>query len=99
MLASESSRRRSRHRAEIHSPEHHDLSHHDALGLVEDLSWFTVPTMMLVSYFMIGMETTAEDVEQPFGLDPDDLPLDEICITIEKSVMQALPVDAATADV
>jgi len=68
-------------------------------GLVEDLSWFTVPTMMLVSYFMIGMETTAEDIEQPFGLDPDDLPLDEICITIEKSVMQALPLDAGMANV
>ncbi len=64
-------------------------------GLVEDLSWFTVPTMMLVSYFMIGMETTAEDVEQPFGLDSDDLPLDEICATIEKSVNQALPMVSA----
>lgn len=65
-------------------------------GLVEDLSWFTIPTMMLVSYFMIGMETTAEDVEQPFGFDPDDLPLDDICAAIEKSVNQALPVAATT---
>jgi ion channel-forming bestrophin family protein len=63
-------------------------------GLVKDLSWFAVPTVMLVSYFMIGMETTAEDVEQPFGLDADDLPLDDICATIEKSVNQALPMNA-----
>ena len=68
-------------------------------GMVEDLSWFTVPTVMLVSYFMIGMETTAEDVEQPFGLDPDDLPLDEICATIEKSVIQALPMVSAVTSV
>jgi putative membrane protein len=60
-------------------------------GLVADLSWFTVPTMMLVAYFMIGMESIAEDVEQPFGFDRDDLPLDEICATIEKSVGQLLP--------
>lgn len=66
-------------------------------GMVEDLSWFTVPTMMLVSYFMIGMETTAEDIEQPFGFDPDDLPLDDICAGIEKSVNQALPYVASTS--
>ena len=60
-------------------------------GLVEDLSWFTVPSMMLVSYFMIGMETIAEDVEQPFGLDRDDLPLDDICATIAANVKQLLP--------
>lgn len=65
-------------------------------GLVEDLSWFTVPTMMLVSYFMIGMETTAEDIEQPFDLGHDDLPLDEICATIEKSVNQTLPFNVVT---
>ena len=66
-------------------------------GLVEDLHWFTIPTMMLVSYFMIGMETTAEDVEQPFGFDADDLPLDDICATIEKGVKQALPITSANS--
>lgn len=68
-------------------------------GLVKELGWFTIPTMMLVSYFMIGMETTAEDVEQPFGVDPDDLPLDDICLTIESSVAQALPIISAAAPV
>ena len=33
---------------------------------------------MIVSYLMIGIEVLAENAEDPFGMDPDDLPLDEI---------------------
>ena len=34
----------------------------------------------------LGIEVLAEDVEEPFGNDADDLPLDEFCATIERSV-------------
>jgi predicted membrane chloride channel (bestrophin family) len=37
---------------------------------------------------MIGMETIAEHIEEPFGFDEDDLDLDEMCLTIERSVKQ-----------
>jgi putative membrane protein len=35
---------------------------------------------------MIGMEIVAEHVEEPFGHDDDDLDLDGLCDTMERSV-------------
>jgi putative membrane protein len=55
-------------------------------GIAHDFGWWTIPLTVLLSYFMIGMETVAEHVEEPFGLDEDDLDLESLCRTIEKSV-------------
>ena len=55
-------------------------------GMAHDFGWWTLPLTIIVSYFMIGMETVAEHVEEPFGYDEDDLDLDAICSTIESSV-------------
>jgi putative membrane protein len=55
-------------------------------GLVNEFKWITVPLTIILSYFMIGMEVVAEHVEEPFGLDEDDLDLEGMCVTIEKSV-------------
>jgi predicted membrane chloride channel (bestrophin family) len=44
---------------------------------------------------MVGMETIAEDVEQPFGTGEDDLKLDEICESIRSSVLEIVG-DAST---
>ncbi|HEY9785096.1 MAG TPA: bestrophin family protein [Candidatus Obscuribacterales bacterium] len=49
------------------------------------LGW-TLPPMLIGAYFLIGIELIAEDVEEPFGKDDDDLPLDEICNNIKNSV-------------
>lgn len=57
-------------------------------GVAQDFQWWTIPLTVIVSYFMIGMEIVAEHVEEPFGLDEDDLDLDGICETIEQSVHQ-----------
>lgn len=39
-----------------------------------------------VSYFLLGLEIAAEDIEEPFGHDCNDLPLDLIAGNIERSV-------------
>lgn len=57
-------------------------------GVVDLLGWWTVPVVLGVGYFMIGIEVIAEDVEEPFGHGDDDLKLDDICATIEKSIQQ-----------
>lgn len=64
-------------------------------GLEEELGYWSVPLVVLVAYFMVGMETIAEDVEQPFGTDEDDLKLDDICETIRSSVSEIVG-DAST---
>ncbi|MCU0880700.1 MAG: hypothetical protein MUF06_23265, partial [Pirellulaceae bacterium] len=59
-------------------------------GLVKDFDWWTVPVMGLITYFMLGVETIAEEIEDPFGDHDDDLKLDEICRTIERSVREIM---------
>lgn len=55
-------------------------------GIVSDFLWWTIPMTIITAYFMLGLETVAEHVEEPFGRDDDDLDLDSLCATIEKSV-------------
>lgn len=55
-------------------------------GLADTLLYWTVPVMVVQSYFMLGIESIAQAIEQPFGLDDDDLNLEGLCTTIQKSV-------------
>ena len=55
-------------------------------GAAQDFQWWTIPLTIIVAYFMIGMEIVAEHVEEPFGLDEDDLDLEGMCDTIQNSV-------------
>ncbi|MBZ0189374.1 MAG: hypothetical protein K8F91_24225 [Candidatus Obscuribacterales bacterium] len=57
------------------------------------LLW-SMPVVLISSYFLIGLELIAEDIEEPFGEDGDDLPLDTICNGIQKSISEILPVDS-----
>ncbi len=57
-------------------------------GVAEAFQWWTIPLTLTISYFMFGMEIVAEHVEDPFGLDDDDLDLDSLCDTIDKSVTE-----------
>lgn len=57
-------------------------------GIVESFRWWTIPLTIITSYFMLGLETVAEHIEEPFGFDEDDLNLDAICEGIEKTVRQ-----------
>jgi ion channel-forming bestrophin family protein len=59
--------------------------------LVSDhLGWWAIPVVSLFAYFLYGVELTAEDVEDPFGRDGDDLALAVYCDTIRNGAEQAL---------
>lgn len=53
--------------------------------------WTSLPIILIGSYFLIGLELIAEDIEEPFGFDGDDLPLDSICESIKKTITEILP--------
>jgi putative membrane protein len=59
-------------------------------GLMKDFELWTIPAMVLLSYFMIGVEMIAEEIEDPFGDGEDDLRLDDMCRTIEQSVNEIM---------
>jgi putative membrane protein len=63
------------------------------LSLVQSFGWWTVVAVTMLAYFMIGIEMIAENIEDPFGKDEDDIRLEEICLTIERSVNDILAND------
>lgn len=58
--------------------------------VVRDFGRWAVPVVVLVAFFLLGVEMVAHDVEEPFGTEGDDLPLDRYCETIEASVREVL---------
>lgn len=57
--------------------------------ILENGAW-GIAIVAVVFYFLLGIEMIAEDVEEPFGLDPDDLPLERLVETIRLSVAEVL---------
>jgi putative membrane protein len=59
-------------------------------GLVEEFGYFTIPVVMLIFYAFLGVELLAEEIEDPFGLDCNDLPTGTIANTITNNVCEVL---------
>ena len=58
------------------------------LGLIADLKWATVPITVFVFYTLASIELIAEEIEDPFGSDTNDLPTDEIADRIKKNLKE-----------
>jgi ion channel-forming bestrophin family protein len=56
------------------------------LQLVAELTWFTGPVVALISFTLFGVEEIGLEIENPFGLDANDLPLDAICNTLKSNI-------------
>ena len=59
-------------------------------GLTESIGWATPLVVLAMSYVFFGLDAIGDEVEQPFGLDVNDLPLDSIARTIERNLRQRL---------
>ena len=57
-------------------------------ALVSDLHYMTPFVSVLISYTFISLDALAEELEEPFGLENNDLPLDAICNTLEIDLLQ-----------
>lgn len=55
-------------------------------GFIESLNWWSIPIVMVVFYTMIGIELIAEEIEDPFGTDVNDLPFDELAEKIAANI-------------
>jgi ion channel-forming bestrophin family protein len=54
--------------------------------MVGEIGYWTGPIVGLVSFTLFGIEEIGLEIENPFGLDDNDLPLDDICRMIGKNV-------------
>jgi putative membrane protein len=54
--------------------------------IVNDLGLWTAFFVSLVSFTVFGIEAIGLEIENPFGHDMNDLPLDQICETMERNI-------------
>ncbi|WP_454798200.1 bestrophin family protein [Novosphingobium lindaniclasticum] len=59
-------------------------------ALAGSLGWWTLLPVLLVSYTFFGLDALGDELEDPFGLEPNDLPLDAMARTIEREMLSAL---------
>lgn len=52
------------------------------MGLIGRLDWLTPIVTMAVAYLVLMIETVGNELDDPFGTDSPDIPLDRICATI-----------------
>lgn len=55
-----------------------------------EFKYTTVPITMIVLYVFASIELIAEEIEDPFGVDDNDLPLDDICNNIKTNLNEIL---------
>lgn len=54
--------------------------------MVGALGWWTGAIVALISFTLFGIEAIGLEIENPFGLDANDLPLDAICQTMLRNI-------------
>jgi len=59
-------------------------------GYVFQLGYYVIPVVVFVFYVLASLELIAEEIEDPFGTDPNDLPLEKIAENIKKNVEELI---------
>lgn len=59
-------------------------------GIVSTVGLFTPVVALIVAYAFYGLDAVGHEIEDPFGFDPNDLPLDAISRMIEVDLRQRL---------
>ena len=55
-------------------------------GYVFSLGYYAVPVVVFVFYVLASLELIAEEIEDPFGFDANDLPIEKMAANIKKHV-------------
>lgn len=63
--------------------------------LVSKLNWITIPATMFAAYIILGLAIIGREIENPFGDDVNDLPMEAYCteIAADLDVLTSLPMD------
>lgn len=59
-------------------------------GYVFSLGYYAVPVVIFIFYVLASLELIAEEIEDPFGFDANDLPIEKISTNIRKHVEEIL---------
>ena len=59
-------------------------------GFDDVLGWFTPLASAIMAYTFFGLDALGDELEEPFGMQPNNLPIDTIARTIEINLLEAL---------
>ena len=59
-------------------------------GYVFNLGYLVIPVVGFIFYVLASLELVAEEIEDPFGTDTNDLPMDKMCANIQKHINELL---------
>ncbi|WP_316820803.1 bestrophin family protein [Pedobacter gandavensis] len=57
-------------------------------GFVDSLSWFTPFIVSFIAYTFVALEAIADEIEEPFGTEPNDLALNAMTTMIETTLLE-----------
>ncbi len=60
------------------------------IALIGDFGYYSSLIAVFIFYVLVSMEILAEEIEDPFGLDDNDLPTDDLCAKINSNVKEIL---------
>ena len=60
------------------------------MGFAFILGWWAIPVVMFIFYVLASLELIAEEIEDPFSGDENDVPMQRISDTIDRNVKEIL---------
>lgn len=60
-------------------------------AIVDTSGWRTILDVFFIAYVFFGIEEIGVEIEDPFGQDENDLPLDQICANLERTLLALVP--------
>ena len=58
------------------------------MTFIGEFGYWSILLVVVAFYFLMSVELISEEIEDPFGKDVNDLPLDELCVKIKKNIME-----------
>jgi len=59
-------------------------------GFIPVSGYLTIPIVLIIAFVILSVELIAEEIEDPFGRDVNDLPTDELCVKIKDNIKEIL---------
>jgi putative membrane protein len=62
------------------------------IGLAFTLGYIAIPVTAFIFYILASLELIAEEIEDPFGTDANDLPMEKIAQNIQENVQNIIKI-------
>ena len=59
-------------------------------AMVDEWYWLSVPTVALVTFTLYGIEGIGQEIENPFGLDKNDIKFEAVCRDTRQEILVLL---------